>query len=76
MATDSSKEANFLNAQFFKNFNSNNVGKFTFRELLNFNFDSRNYTWRSILCLENEVLLYLRDLYMNKSTGADGISAV
>ena len=75
MAVDSPEKANLLNAQFFKNFNSNNMIMSTSTKLLNFNFDSTNIP-DDILCSEDEILLYLRALDVKKSTGADGIFAV
>ena len=60
MATDacSSEKANLVNAQFFKNFNSDNVSTSTctFRELLNFNFDSTNIP-DNLYCSEDEILI-------------------
>ena len=75
MAVGSSKKANLLNAQFLKNFNSDNVSSFTSKELSNFNFESSNMP-DDLLCSEEEILVYLRDLDVKKSSGADGISAV
>ena len=75
MAVDSSKKANLFNAQFFLNFNSNNVSLFTSKELLNFNLESSNMPG-DLLCLEEEILLYLRDLDVKKFSCVDGISAV
>ena len=65
LAEDSLEKANFLDAQFFKNFNSSNVSTSTTSESINFQLDSTN-TPDDLLCTEEEILKYLQALDVKK----------
>ena len=69
--TDSHLKANLLNPQFFKNFNRNNTPSYE----STLPIDHSNFP-DELLCSEKEIELHLRDLDVNKSSGADGISVV